>query len=236
MHAISDWLPPLIIENRDEFRRNGYLLVRGYLDAGRARRLADAVRRYCTEHTVIDVQKPASKFSTFNGSEVDTELSELARLYDREVLQAVNSVSRWPVEALTDRRVGLSVNVTPKGGRFTAHFDRHRMTAVLYLNEGYTGGSMILYPRVRHVLPGRYLPVLRQVQALLDRFTKSPRHLGRSKRRIVIQPHAGDLLIFEAVSSLHRVETVHDGGPRLSVQFGYDLPGTRFDTRDYYGQ
>ncbi len=137
---------------------------------------------------------------------------------------------------LEDRSVGISVNLTDKGGKFQPPYDRNIITAVLYLNDNYKGGEMVLYPRIRWWLGRQVSQHLRLTQIVLDRIVRSKWYLALFTDKIKVKPKAGDLLVFEGVRTLHTVLPVKSGEVRVSVQFAYDLENASFDTSDYYGK
>ncbi len=217
------------------FNEQGYVVVHGFLGPSDAARIAEGILAYAASARTTQVRWAASHFDTFNGTDVDSHFPALSALYAEQVLRQVVQLDAR-MATVSQRSVGISVNVIPANGKFQPHFDRHRFTAVLYLNDDYEGGDMQIFPRLRYWLgpPGHWIQ--RKAQRLLDRYVRRASYLHARGRPATIRPKAGDLLIFEGVRSYHAVTPVTRGAPRVSVQFAYDHAGTVYDISDYYGK
>lgn len=223
-------------ERLSSFKSHGYLIVDGFCSGNTCQRIREGINAYLLKKNAIEVNRTGSSFITFNGKYIDENFPELAQLYDHQLLRELSQLSS-NLATIIDRRIGLSINITPKFGKFEPHFDRHAMTAVLYINDDFFGGEMNFYPRIRGLRNYPSYPSHRSItHRILDRAVRSKVYLKWLARKIVFKPKAGTLLIFEGTRTYHQVQMVTAGSSRMTVQFGYDRPGASFDIYDYYGK
>ena len=140
----------------------------------------------------------------------------------RKVMKIVDKFSEFPVAPLANSRVAINVNITRPGGEYRWHYDRNLVTAVLYLNE-IDGGEIELLDDYRILLDH---PRLASMQKLLDRVLLS--RVSRwifSRKRHLIKPRAGELVIMKANKCLHSVRQVLGTQDRVCIVFAYDMPG-----------
>lgn len=223
-------------EHLAHFASNGYLLVHNFMPPEILSGLHAAITSYSRKNPAIEVRWENSTFDTLNDSQVDDNFPELCQLYDRHLLSEVTRLHPTPLATVADRRVGLSINLTAPGGKFQSHYDRHVMTAVLYVNDDYVGGEMAFYPRVRFWLGHPTSRLKHFLQRVLDKIVHRPLYLRLLGHKVVVKPKAGDLLVFEGTRTRHAVLPVKNGATRLSIQFAYDQPGIKFDVSGYYGK
>lgn len=95
---------------------------------------------------------------------------------------------------------------------------------------------MEFYPRVRCWLGHPSSAIKQKIQRLLDRAVRSKLYLKWLAKKITLKPKAGDLLIFEGTRTYHAVTPVIGTNTRITIQFGYDHPGTTYDVSQYYGK
>lgn len=218
-----------------EFAKSGYLVIHDFANATTCRCLRKAILDYAQRESPIEVRWEKSTFDTFNGDEVDQNLPELRQLYDQHLLLELHKLFA-PLATISDRRVGISINLTSTNGKFQSHFDRHNMTAILYVNDDFSGGEMRFYPRIRYWLGHPSGSLKQKLQRVLDRMVRSKRYLKWLAKKMTLTPKAGDLLIFEGTRTYHGVTPVNGPNTRITIQFGYDRPGTTYDVSQYYGK
>jgi len=218
-----------------KFHVQGYCIVQQFLPPNDLVQLRAEIENYVTHQKTTQVRWAASHFDTFNGSMVDKHVPALDGLYDHHLLHEIKKLNPR-MGTLAQRGVGLSINVIPNNGRFQPHFDRHRLTAVLYINDEYDGGEMRLYPRIRYWLGPPIGWLKKKLQRLLDNHVRRDTYVSIYSKQVSIKPRAGDLIIFEGTRTYHAVQPVTAGMDRISIQFAYDLIGTSYDISDYYGK
>ena len=226
---------PIREDQVKSFQKNGFLILENFLNRSTCAQLASEIMDFKQKEEVISVKLKKSEFSTFNGFSIDENFPSIAHLYDKQVLEIINSICITPIATVQDRRIGLSVNLTSNEGKFQPHFDRNLMTAVLYVNEEFEGGQMQLFPRIRFLIKDRQSNPRRFFQKILDKLVCHPLYLNFVAQKIEVIPSAGNLLIFEGSRSLHEVKQVRGNNLRISIQFAYDIPETSYDIKGYYG-
>jgi hypothetical protein len=220
----------------ESFANSGFSVLDDFLSAAECREIVAALDGLVTRNEVVRVTPATasnSSFMTANGDQLASRVPRLSTLY-QEISDLLGKRGIGSNQMLTNREIGLSANITPPGGKFTFHYDRHEMTAVLYLND-VQQGDLICHPRHRLLISPRSQGVPRKFQSLADRIM---RNKAMRKPGIKVTPRPGRLVVFEGLTCLHGVEEVQGSTPRYSVQFGYDSVPTRFDlgnTKDYYG-
>lgn len=218
------------------FASKGYLIVHDFMPPEHLEGLRASILEYSKHKPVIEVRWENSTFDTLNGAQVDDHFPELRDLYDQHLFGEVSRLHQGTLATVSDRRVGISINLTAPSGKFQPHYDRNVMTAILYVNDAYDGGEMMFYPRVRFWLGHPSTRIKHVLQRILDKIAGNRWYLRLLARKIVIKPKAGDLLVFEGTRTLHTVMPVRNGETRLTIQFAYDQPGIAFDVSDYYGK
>jgi len=236
MALLQETWPQISPDLASQFARDGFLIIREFATRETCEAIRASILDFTRREELIRVRWPQSTFDTFNSSQVDENFPGLSDLYDRHLLEQLLHLSRLPLATVADRRVGLSINLTSIGGKFEPHFDRHILTAILYVNDDYTGGEMMLFPRVRYWLGHPAGRLQRRLQRVLDRLTRDRNYLRWFAKKKTLKPNRGDLLIFEGTKTYHAVTPVGTGSTRLSIQFAYDKPGMMFDVSGYYGK
>ena len=221
------------------FREHKYAVIGDFLSAPECRELLRAVDQCKETVDLISVNQLSvtskKKFLTFNGMDLEENIPAATKLYVR-VNEVVNQLSVKDYVPLENRQIGLSVNVTPSGGTFSWHHDRHEITAILYLNEVESGGELESFPNNRILLKNNRGPVRKWLQLGFDALA-----LARSlmtQRKVIVTPKPGVLCIMVGTRCTHRVRSVKGNRERVCMIFAYDVPGKDFSkelTMDYFG-
>ena len=221
------------------FKKNAYVVIDNFLPASECRELLQALDRRNNAIELIDVQQASvtsrKRFLTLNGDDVETHTPLAARLYS-SINELVNRLSGKEYAALENKEIGLSINITPPGGTFSWHHDRHEITAILYLNEVDGGGELDFYPNNRILLKNYREGIRKWIQLALDGIMLVICQVTRRKE--VVKPKPGLLCIMTGTKCTHRVRPVTGERDRVCVIFAYDVPGKNFSkevTADYYG-
>src|SRR5215469_10664957 len=137
------------------FREHKYVVIGDFLSAPECRDLLQAIDRCKETVDLIKVNQSSvtsrKNFLTFNGEDVEDNIPTANTLYVR-VNEVVNQLSGQDYAPLENKQIGLSINVTPAGGTFSWHHDRHEITAILYLNDVERGGELEFFPDNRLLL------------------------------------------------------------------------------------
>ena len=221
------------------FRAHKYVVIDDFLAAPECGELLHAVDGCKNAIDLIKVKQASvtsrKDFLTLNGEDVEHNIPDASKLYV-SINDLVNRLSGKHYVALENRHIGLSINVTPRGGTFSWHHDRHEITAILYLNEVNGGGELEFYPDKRILLSNYRQGIKKWLQLGLDAFVLAVCQM--TQRKVVVTPKAGRLCIMIGTKSTHRVRPVVGDRDRTRVIFAYDVPGKDFSraaTTDYYG-
>jgi hypothetical protein len=220
------------------FRQHKYAVIGDFLPPPECQELLRAVD-HCKETVALIKVNQLSitsrkKFLTFNGNDIEENIPAATKLYVR-VNEVVNELSGKDYTALENRQIGLSVNVTPAGGTFSWHHDRHEVTAILYLNEVESGGELEFFPNNRLLLKNKQ-GLRKWLQLGCDAVGLVVSMVVRRKVKVVPKP--GVMCVMVGTRCTHRVRPVIGNRERVCMIFAFDAPGKDFSkelTTDYYG-
>ena len=221
------------------FKEHKYAVIDDFLSAPECSELLGAIDQCKETVQLINVNRLSvtsrKKFLTFNGTDVEKNIPAANKLYVR-VEEVVNQLSNKEYTALENKQIGLSINVTPSGGTFSWHHDRHEITAILYLNEVESGGELEFFPNNRILLKNTFGRVRKWLQLGLDGLALIQSLMTRHK--VIVEPKPGLLFIMVGTRCTHRVRPVKGNRERVCMIFAYDVPGKDFSkklTKDYFG-
>jgi len=229
-----------MMDNRGAFfREHKYVVIDDFASAPECRELLHAIDRCKNTIGLIKVSQTSvtsrKRFLTINGEDVEENIPAAGRLYAK-VNELVNRLSGTDYAALENKQIGLSINVTPAGGTFSWHHDRHEITAILYLNELDGGGELEFFPNNRVLLKNNREGIRKWLQLGFDALGLAASLMTR--RKVIVTPKPGVLCIMIGTKCTHRVRSVIGDRERVCVIFAYDVPGKDFSrevTGDYYG-
>jgi hypothetical protein len=209
------------------FDRRAYRIFRNFLPPSRCEKLLSRIRHYQSKHPVQHVFRKNSERSldyyVIDGHALEHWLPVFWRLYERMNLFLIR-ICRTQLFPLNDKRAALNINITEDGGEYRWHYDRNRVTALLYLNR-VQGGEIEFYPNYR-------IRVTRDSTSRLQQSADRALQLGMIRKlfgkKIVSRPAPGKLIVMRGDRCLHSVRPVTGGGQRVNVVMAYDLPGHTF--------
>lgn len=178
-------------------------------------------------HTLPLIQREAAgrslRYFVIDGEVVHESLPELVDIYQK-VEQLVKERFGSQLSPLRNRAASVNVNVTPPGGEYRWHYDRNAVTAILYLNT-VAGGETEMYPGYRIHL-GRWKNT--RAQRWLDGLLQWKPLLKLSRKRRLICPAQGLLLVMRGDRCLHSVCRVEGSADRVNIIMTFDAPHARF--------
>lgn len=213
--------------------QNGYEVIDGYLSAEECRRLLGQIDRYREIQELPEIHRPTKgrplRYQVINGQQIKNHLPEIWDLYTVRVQQYVEQASGTCLAPLNNLTAGVNVNVMQSGrSSYRWHYDRTRMTSILYLNQ-VEGGDTELYPNYRILLGNRrYL----RMQRILDKLIQLPPLMRIFGRKMSIAPRPGRLVTMRADRCWHSVSSVLGDRERINIILAYDLPGAVFPTEE----
>jgi hypothetical protein len=209
------------------WRESGVEVIAGFLPATQCENLlrAVAVYRGARQPPLIQRQQPGRSllYRVIDGAEIERHFPELEKL-NLEVCSLVNRLSGSGLSRLGNQAARININITPPEGEYRWHYDRNRVTAILYLNQ-VAGGETEMYPNHRIYL-GRWKHT--RLQRWLDSLVMKQTLLRRMGRMLTIAPRAGMLLVMRGDRCLHSVRRVEGVQDRINVIMTFDAPGARF--------
>ncbi len=213
------------------FADNGYLAVDDFIGGEDCRRFLAEIERFGRENKIAEVDRPdkerSLRYSVINGVQIAEGLPEIQRLY-LDLADVVSRIASCKLLPLENRQAGVNVNITKPGGEYRWHYDRNRLTAILYLNS-VEGGEIEFFPNYRlHLGRFRYSAL----QQRLDNFLKIRSIRNFFRRRVLFRPHPGSLLLMRADRCLHSVRPVLGDADRINIVMAYDLPGADFEVEE----
>ena len=207
-----------------QFRQKGYFLQDEFLTVAECSNLLRKIDEYRRQHSLTRVFRQHGERSlnyfVLDGPSVKKYLDSCWKLY-RYVNQFVNQLDTFPLIPLRDQRAAVNINITPPGGEYRWHYDRNRVTALLYLNA-VEGGELEFCPKYRISAKGR--TGLATHQQWLDQAlgNKWMRRIFGGQIRVAAK--AGRLIVMRGDLCLHSVRPVTGNDWRINVVMAYDDP------------
>jgi len=211
----------------NDFNNNGYLIINNYLKKIDCENLLDIIGKYSKNNEIPKIYRKFNdrslNYSVIDGIKIKHKLPKIYRYY-LEVNKVVNKMSNNNYISLTDHKVCVNVNITPKYGEYRWHYDRNAVTAILYLNK-VKGGELEMYPNYRIIIKNKkHTNLQKWFDAILQ--IKLIRIIIGKK--VVIKPKQGMLVIMRGDKCLHSVKKVLSEGKRINIIFAFDVPGAKF--------
>jgi hypothetical protein len=211
----------------EEFARKGYSIRHNFLTGKECENYLSLIADYRQTHPVEEIYRQSRErslnYKVIDGLKIKEHLPEIRRLYT-DVNQIVNQTAGQILEPLKNTQVGVNINITLPGGEYRWHYDRNKITGILYLNS-VEGGETECYPNYRLYLekyryskPQQWLDSLLQLKIMRRLFGE----------QILLQPQAGSLVLMQANKCLHSVRPVLGDKERINVIMAYDAPGADF--------
>jgi 2OG-Fe(II) oxygenase superfamily len=216
---------------KSAFSRDGYCIYEQFLTPTACEELLAIIARFRSEHSLPEIYRRVRgrslRYFVIDGEKIAQFLPEIALLYE-QVNEIINEISEEKMVPLENKKVGVNVNITPKGGEYRWHYDRNEVTALLYLNN-VNGGEIDFYPNYRIYLKNKSY-------TLLQKWLDSVLMLGFVRalcgRRVVIQPGQGRLVVIHANRCLHSVRPVYGDTDRTNIVLSFDRMGATFPVEE----
>jgi hypothetical protein len=206
---------------KKKFKRNGYVIKDHFLTAADCRILLSIVelhqQKQSLQHIYRKHRERSLDYLVIDGNSVTSHLPNVVKLY-RKVNRIVNRFDEVLLRPLDDIRAAVNVNITRPGGEYRWHYDRNRVTALLYLNR-VDGGEIQFYPKYRLMLRGRQHTRLQQ---WIDEAIQQPWIRRMFRAPVTVTPEPGRLLIMRGDITLHSVSPVRGEEPRINIVMAYD--------------
>ncbi len=215
-----------------QLETSGYTVNDGFLTIEECGQLLELIAGFRDRHDLQEIHRPTKhrslRYFVIDGEQIRSSLSTIWGLR-RRTNELVNQLSSTQYVPLANARVGVNVNIMPPGhSEYRWHYDRNKVTAILYLNE-VEGGETELYPNYRILLKnGRHM----RMQRILDRMLQPKIIRNMMRDKIVIHPRPGRLVIMRANRCRHSVRAITGERERINIIFAYDVPDAQFPMED----
>lgn len=210
----------------DRLNRVGLVELDPFVDPSCAREaLAELVNAFESGKRHIDVDADGITMRTLNGN----TLLGLCPSVDDIYQYTLRSLRRElpDLHEISVKPIAVSANYMHGGNdKFRMHFDRHQLTAIVYLNDA-PSMPLVAYPNVR--------------RDPLVAGGKEPFDISGADR-YVIEPRTNTGLVFFGSRTYHGIENRAaqtsgrpSGVERYSLQFGFDFTPCDYEGQSYYG-
>lgn len=212
---------------RQAFQRQAYCVIDDILSISECEKVLSKIENYRREHSLQRIRRKVRERSldyfVIDGNQIVADLPDLCKI-SADLNHLVNALDDLELVPLADLRAAINVNITAPGGEYRWHYDRNRVTALLYLNE-VNGGEIEFCPRYRWKFASPGLSFLQEVMDSALRQKWIRRLLTRTVR---VQPMPGRLLVMRGDICLHSVRPVTGDAWRLNLVMAYDPPDSRY--------
>ena len=189
----------------NNINKNGVIVINNYLNDRECEKLLVLIRKYGKKSKITKVYRKfkdrSLNYFVIDGNIIKSKLQKIYRYYV-EVNKVVNKMTKYNYVSLRNDKVGVNVNITPKGGEYRWHYDRNAVTAVLYLNK-VKGGELEIYPNYRIIIKNKKHS---NMQKRLDSFLQVKFLRNIIGKKEVIKPKQGMLVIMHGDKCLHSVK------------------------------
>jgi glycosyltransferase involved in cell wall biosynthesis len=230
--AVCEALPKTPIYNRRQvtnlpYKRSGVEVLDGFLSAADCDALLRCVAQHRNTRQLPVIHRKQSgrslHYMVIDGLAIREHFPQLAKL-NADVNSLVNRLNGEELEPLGNPAARININVTPPDGEYRWHYDRNRVTAILYLNE-VAGGETEMFPNYRIYL-GRSKHT--RLQRWLDALLMKKPVVWLFGKKLTIAPRKGMLIVMRGDRCLHSVRRVEGVEDRINIIMTFDTPGAVF--------
>jgi 2OG-Fe(II) oxygenase superfamily len=214
---------------QDEFQKQGYAVQDQFFSVAQCNHFLEMITQFRQGQGQVlpeihrKVRGRSLRYKVIDGEKIEQHLPKIAQLY-RQINELVREISNQDLVPLDNKKVGVNVNITERGGTYQWHYDRNAVTVLLYLNE-VTGGELEFYPNYRIFLKNKGPNFLQQC---LDNLLRVGVVRDLFGKKVTVKPAPGRLVVMKGNRSLHSVRAVEDDKERLNIVLAYDIPHATF--------
>jgi len=213
---------------QDEFQKQGYAVLDQFFSVAQCNHFLEMITQFRQGHILPEIHRKVRgrslRYKVIDGEKIEQHLPEIAQLY-RQINELVREINmNQDLVPLDNKKVGVNVNITERGGTYQWHYDRNAVTVLLYLNE-VTGGELEFYPNYRIFLKNKGPNFLQQC---LDNLLRVGVVRDLFGKKVTVKPAPGRLVVMKGNRSLHSVRAVEDDKERLNIVLAYNIPHATF--------
>ncbi len=219
------------MNSASNFHSDGLYLADDFLSAEECRSILGSIAEFRSRYSATEVfrnyrGRPLN-YSVIDGLQILRELPSVVELQPR-INAIVDDLANESFEPLANERVAININITGKGGTYRWHYDRNRITALVYLNT-VEGGETECYPNYRIDIRNTFAS---QFQQSLDELLQRDFVRNTLGNKFICSPQQGRLLIMCGDRCLHSVRPVTSDDERINIVLSYDRPGPGLSAND----
>jgi hypothetical protein len=208
-------------------RKTGFEALKRFLSVAECDSLLRCVAEYRNTRQLPVIHRKqrgrSLHYMVIDGAAIQEHFPQLAKL-NADVNLLINELTKAELAPLDNASARININITPPGGEYRWHYDRNRVTAILYLND-VVGGETEIFPNYRLYLGrSKHTHLQRWLDSLLLR--KSILRLFGNK--VTIAPRKGMLLVMKGDRCLHSVRRVRGAEDRINIIMTFDVGGAVF--------
>ncbi len=207
--------------------KTGVEVLEGFLPAAECDALLQCVDQYRNTRQLPVIHRKqrgrSLHYMVIDGAAIEEHFPQLSKL-NTDVNLLVNRLNGTALEPLGNASARININITPPAGEYRWHYDRNRVTAILYLNE-VAGGETEMFPNYRIYL-GRSKHT--HLQRWLDSLLMKKPVLRLFGKKLTVAPRKGMLIVMQGDRCLHSVRRVEGAADRINVIMTFDAPGAVF--------
>lgn len=211
------------------FLKKGIFVQKEYLDTNTCNQLSEEIADYRKNHnvpTVFRAMKERSlNYQVIDGIEIRKHLPNIAHIYSK-LNDLVNQIYGETLYPLESEKVNLNINITPPEGEYRWHYDRNKLTAIIYLNE-VAGGETEIYPNYRVYVKNATW------QQRLDNLLMKPYIRNVFSTLQQVKPTQGMLVLMLGNQSLHSVKKVLGTEDRINIIASFDESKKEFSVSSH---
>ncbi len=201
----------------------GCQIVDGYFDSKNCISLLREIAEYRKSNSLLEIHRPmkarALRYKVIDGITIKDNFPSIWNSYSQSILQLVREQSGIDLEIMGNQKVGVNINImAPQLSSYRWHYDRNKVTAILYLNT-VEGGETVLFPNYRILLNGKKMT---GIQRILDSAIQIPVIRSIFSERTIVEPQAGRLVIMNGKRCWHSVRPLQGEEERINIIFAYD--------------
>ena len=209
-----------------DLKRAGYAVVDGFLSEADCQSLLAEISAFRGTHSLPEIHRPTKgrelRYHVIDGEQIRADLPGIWNIYTGKANEWVNGAMADALVPLDNVRAGVNVNLMQPGqSSYRWHYDRCRVTSILYLNQ-VEGGQTELYPNYRIRLGNG------GAQRLLDRLIRPPLIRDTFGEMVQVEPRVGRLVAMRGDRCYHSVRAVSGDRERINIVLSYDRPEATF--------
>ncbi len=213
---------------KSNFQSSDYEIIDDFLNLEECEELLNLIFTYKKHHRVPEIYRPMKpkslRYSVIDGEQIKKHLLKIWFLQNR-VYELVRKITKTKLVLLSNTRASVNINIMRrKYSEYRWHYDRCMVTAMLYLTN-VEGGEIEMYPNYRIHLKNKNFF---RAQRMFDRFLQMKFVRNGLRKKILIKPQSGRLVIIKGNRCLHSVRALQGERERINIIWAYDSPNAQF--------